>query len=86
MEKTMKELQLREAIEAPAKEAMYALDDANPLRLYDCLVPEIEAYRPLARTTSDEVALENNIAKLALKEAELKIVSDLGLSLASDSQ
>ena len=37
----------RMALENSSKEAMYALDATNPLSLYDCLVPELEAHRPL---------------------------------------
>ena len=47
MERALYELTLKEAIEEPTKEAMYAVDSTNPLQLYDCLVPEITAFRPL---------------------------------------
>lgn len=40
-------LESRYALESPTKEAMYALDATNPLSLFDCLIPEITAYRPL---------------------------------------
>ena len=42
-----------QAIESSSKEAMYALDETNPLSLYDCLVPEITAFRPLGRIITD---------------------------------
>ncbi len=35
-----------EALQMQTKEAMYALDATNPLSFYDCLIPELEAYRP----------------------------------------
>ena len=40
------EYQKRQAIEQGAKEGLYALDMYTPLRLYDCLLPELDAYRP----------------------------------------
>ena len=76
MEQAIIEMTMKEALEEPAKEAMYALDSTNPLRLYDCLVPEITTYRPL-RILTDELYDKNYIAKLMLKETELKIVSVL---------
>ena len=54
IEKEMCKLEKIRAIEAPTKEALYALDETNPLSLYDCLIPEITAYRPLRRPMSDE--------------------------------
>ena len=75
MQKSQFEAQIRLAIESPAKEAMYALDDTNPLRLYDCLVPEMEVHRQLGRVVTDERAQANHIAKLKLKKTEFKIVS-----------
>ena len=47
MEKSIVEMTQIAAIEAPTKEAIYALDDTSPLYLFDCLKPEIHAYRPL---------------------------------------
>ena len=41
------EMTMKDALESSTKEAIYALDYANPLKLYDCLVPEIEAHRQL---------------------------------------
>ena len=32
-------------VEAGVKEAMYALEEKNPLTLYNCLVPELTAFR-----------------------------------------
>ena len=43
----MQELIYRKAIEQPVHEGQYALDEENPLKLYNCLVPEISAYRHL---------------------------------------
>ena len=62
-------------MEASTKEALYALDETNPLSLYDCLIPEITAYRPLRRPISDELTRTNFLARQKLKEAEYKIVS-----------
>ena len=53
-EKKYFDVQMLQAIESPAKEAMYALDETNPLSLYDCLVPEITAFRPLGRIQTDQ--------------------------------
>ena len=47
MAQTIKELTMKEATESSSKEAMYAMNDRNPLQLYDCLIPEITAYRPM---------------------------------------
>ena len=47
MAQTIKELTMKEATESSSKEAMYAMNDRNPLQLYDCLIPEIDAYRPM---------------------------------------
>ena len=69
------ELEKIRAIEAPTKEALYALDETNPLSLYDCLIPELTAYRPLRRPMSDEQTRANFAARQKLKEAEYKIVS-----------
>ena len=38
--------QVRYAVDSSAKEALYALDMDSPLQLYDCLIPELDAYRP----------------------------------------
>lgn len=46
LEEKQKKLERRLAVESSVKEAMYALDMQNPLQLYDCLIPEIDAYRP----------------------------------------
>ena len=72
----MKELTQLGAIEAPCKEAMYALDETNPLSLYDCLIPELEAYRPMRiqkMTKSKRTA--NAEAQLELVEKEIELVS-----------
>ena len=47
MAQTIKELTMKEATEYSSKEAMYAMNNRNPLKLYDCLIPEITAYRPM---------------------------------------
>ena len=47
MEQTIKDLTMKEATEYSSKEAMYAMNARNPLKLYDCLIPEITAYRPM---------------------------------------
>ena len=47
---------MKDALEFSQKEAMYAMDDTNPLRLYDCLLPEITAYRPYKMTTKEQEA------------------------------
>ena len=52
---------------------MYALDATNPLSFYDCLLPELTAYRPrklkLVHDIQDYRAIHD------LKNTELKIVS-----------
>ena len=53
---------------------MYAMDATNPLSLYDCLIPEITAYRPKKILTTQQEA-NNFEALLLLKEKELAIVS-----------
>ena len=58
------------ASEAPVKEAMYAMEEKNPLSLYNCLVPEIDAYRPLRPPLSKEVKEANLVAKYRLKELQ----------------
>ena len=63
MEIEMCELEKLRAVEAPTKEALYALDDTNPLSLYDCLIPELHAYRPLRRPITDELAMTNYAAR-----------------------
>ena len=67
----------RVALENSTKEAMYALDATNPLSLYDCLVPELEAFRPLKLPNFNfkKIVHENNQAKLKLVEQEVKLVS-----------
>ena len=75
LEATVKEMAMKEALDGPTKEGMYALDAANPLKLYDCLLPEIAAYRPLRRPITAAKSKANYEAKLRLKETELQIVS-----------
>ena len=76
LEKTVKSLTMNMAIEQAQKEAIYAMDDTNPLRLYNCLIPEITAYRPMKILTDQQKA--NNFKALQkLKKTELAIVSAL---------
>jgi len=65
------------SLENSSKEAMYALDATNPLSLYDCLIPELEAYRPLKlpQFNFKQMIISNNEAKLKLAETQLKLVS-----------
>ena len=74
LERTLYEMTMKEAIEFQTKEAMYAMDSTNPLRLFDCLIPEITAYRPI-RILYKEQEQNNYQAKLKLKETQLAIVS-----------
>ena len=39
------------------------MEESNPLSLYDCLVPEIDAYRPLRLPLNKECKEENFVAK-----------------------
>lgn len=80
LERIVYEFEMKDAVEFTAKEAMYAMDSTNPLQLYDCLVPEITAYRPL-RILTDDHRERNNLARLKLAETELKIVSRLKHSI-----
>ena len=57
-------LEYRNSIEAPVKEAMFALEITNPLGLYDCLIPEINAYRPLKL---DHMRQENQVINFRAK-------------------
>ena len=82
MERAIYESFCKDSIEFTAKEAMYAMDSTNPLQLYDCLAPEITAFRPL-RILTEEQGERNNIARLKLKETELAIVSSRLLLLPS---
>lgn len=67
---------MKEVLESSSKEAMYAMDDTNPLRLFDCLIPEITAYRPMKIFRAKKKA-DNFDALYKLKEKELAIVSAL---------
>ena len=49
---------------------MYAMEEQNPLSLYNCLVPEIDAYRPLRPPLNKEIKEANLVAKYRLKELE----------------
>ena len=54
-------IERRHASESSTKEAMYAIDMHNPLQLYDCLLPEIEAYRPKRVVLHRKKNLETNV-------------------------
>ena len=41
LEKTLADMTLLQSIEGATKEAIYALDDTTPFRIFDCLVPEL---------------------------------------------
>ena len=75
IEKLVSDLELRYALESATKEAMYAMDATNPLRLFDCLIPELTAYRPLKLPLNQDTYVQNYIAMQNVKETELKIVS-----------
>ena len=68
MEARDKFLTKKESGEAPVKEAMFAMEESNALSLYDCLVPEIDAYRPLRLPLSKENKETNFVAKYRLYE------------------
>ena len=79
MEESVFNITMTSANEAPVKEALYALDEKNPLSLYDCLVPEITAHQRIRMpaTRSNKAGLvANGEALLKLAEVELRIVSD----------
>ena len=64
------------AIEKPVEEAQYALDKKSALKLYDCLVPEIAAYRPLKlKDMSIDTRTVNYQAKLELAYLDKKSAS-----------
>lgn len=73
------------SLENSTKEAMYALDATNPLSLYDCLIPELEAYRPmkLPQFNFKQIIISNNEAKLKLAAKEVKLVSQMILAQCS---
>lgn len=54
-EAALSEYMMREAMESSTKEAIYALDNGSgPLKLYNCLVPEIEAHRKLGSAVTEK--------------------------------
>ena len=60
---------------------MYAMDMETPLRLYDCLVPEIEAYRPQRLNFRTKWEEEDHIeAKLKLAKYQWRLVSVLTIN------
>ena len=68
-----------QAMEMQTKEAMYSMDSDHNLRFYDCFLPELEAYRPFRFHPKIEVKreqkIQNYVAKLALVDKELELVS-----------
>lgn len=54
----------RISIESATKEAYYAMEHKHSLDFYDCLVPEIEAYRPLRLPVTKQKRYDNNVARL----------------------
>lgn len=77
LEREILELTQLKAIESSVKEGIYALDEHNPLQLFDCLVPEMDAHRPLKLPISKEKQVRNNEALLKLKEIEDRMVSSI---------
>lgn len=58
------------------KEAQFALDLNNPLDLYNCLVPEIAAFRPLKlERMMEENRKVNYLAQLQLERQKTQNVS-----------
>jgi len=47
LEDKLRNLDSRIMVEAPVKEALYALDETNPLSFYNNLVPELTAFREI---------------------------------------
>ena len=76
IEKLVSDLELRYSLESATKEAMYAMDATNPLRLFDCLIPELTAYRPLRLPLDESMYAQNYIAMQQVKETELKILNN----------
>ena len=72
LEKEFNESTMLKAIESSTKEAVYALDDYTPFRLYDCLVPELEAHRPLKLPISKYKQRVNHEALLKMQENDHK--------------
>ena len=62
IERVVTDLEMRYSLESTTKEAMYAMDATNPLKLFDCLVPEVTAYRPMRLPLSKEKYTLNYIA------------------------
>ena len=61
LEDTQKALERRIAIESTTKEAVYALDMRHPMSLFDCLIPELEAYRPIKPRLRPKWTYEENV-------------------------
>ena len=82
MEQAYKDCVNLEACQSGAKEAMYALDVTNPLSFFDCLIPELEAYRP-KRIDPDKTKMTFDYSqRLILAEKELYLVSRCILTMA----
>ena len=61
-------------LEAGVKEAMYALDETNPLRFYNCLTPEITAFRKIRPADMSKKMREKNyVAKMELVDKQIKL-------------
>lgn len=70
------EMTMLNAIESSSKEAMYALDETNPLSFYNCLIPELAVYRPKRlQSFTKAKRTRNGEALLELAEKELLLVS-----------
>jgi len=58
---------MKEAVESSSKEAIYALDlNQGPFKIFNCLIPEIEAHRPLGAGLTDKGLRQNYDAQLKL--------------------
>ena len=64
---------MKEAIESSTKEAIFALDRQTPLKLFDCLVPEIEAFRQLGQPITEQKFRANYEAKLQYAKVKLEL-------------
>ena len=65
----------RISIESATKEAYYALEHHHSLAFYDCLTPELEAFRPLRLPVTKQKRYDNNVAKLEVFKKQIELVS-----------
>ena len=72
MREKTKEFTIQQAIEAPVKEALYALDSKNPLSRFQQIVPELDAHRGLKLPIKPDLREANNLAKLELENKKYK--------------